>query len=146
MAQKKGNLRYGGLSDDLFAELQLHLLKEYEMSDANVFDRSPLDCLYYVTRVSRNIDIAEFRARAIRLLRRYSAIVFFPPYSLYLLEDGTRFADLKHQTEVASRMLVEAYECGLEDKILVYDHCRTIDENVCELFCFLERCSTSASQ
>jgi 8-oxo-dGTP pyrophosphatase MutT (NUDIX family)/predicted ATPase len=139
---KKGNLRYAGLSDNLFAELQLDLLKEYETSDANVFDRSPLDCLYYILKVGHCIDIAEFRERAIRLLRRYSAIMFFPSHSLYLLEDGTRVADLKHQTEVASRMLVQAYEYGLEGKILIYDHCRTIDENVCELFSFLAKRAT----
>jgi 8-oxo-dGTP pyrophosphatase MutT (NUDIX family)/predicted ATPase len=134
---RKGDLRYASLSDDLFAELQLHLLREYETSSANVFDRSPLDCLYYVSKVSHVLDIKEFRQRAIALLEKYAVIVFFPPYSLYLLDDGIRVADLKHQTEVSSRMLIEAYETGLQDKILIYDHCRTVDENVCELLAFL---------
>jgi 8-oxo-dGTP pyrophosphatase MutT (NUDIX family)/predicted ATPase len=139
----KGGLRYSALSAEHFVELQLHLLREYEISDANVFDRSPLDCIHYASRIAHLIDISDFRRRALYLLEEFAAIVFFPPYSLYLLDDGVRIADLKHQTEVSSRMFSEAYAVGLKDKLLVYDHGRTVEENACSLFKFLarEQCS-----
>jgi len=133
-----GDLRYSTLDRYQFRELQLHLLAEYETSNANIFDRCPLDSIYYASRVDDLLDSA-FRQRALKLLREYSAVFFFPPRSDYLIDDGVRIADLKHQTEVAARMLIDAYEAGLEDKIIIYDHCRSIDENLCELFSFIRK-------
>lgn len=136
---RNGNLRYAALSPVQFRDLQLYLLDEYERSSANVFDRCPLDSLYYAGTIDGLLD-DQFRTRSLQILKSYSAIVFFPPFSDYLLDDGVRIADLKHQAKVAARMLVKAYDHDLDQKILVYDHCRTMDENICELFAFL-RCA-----
>jgi 8-oxo-dGTP pyrophosphatase MutT (NUDIX family)/predicted ATPase len=141
-----GNLRYSSLSDEQIVRLQLHLLREYELSQANLFDRSPLDCLHYVSKVAHLIDIGDFRRRAIRLLDQYSAIVFFPPHSPYLVNDGIRIADLKHQTEVAARMFVQACDAGLREKLVVYDHAKTVEENVCQLFEFLAAAHSHSSR
>jgi 8-oxo-dGTP pyrophosphatase MutT (NUDIX family)/predicted ATPase len=135
---RNGNLRYASLSSKQFRELQLSLLDEYERSSANVFDRCPLDSLFYAGTVDGLLD-ENFKRRSLDILKSYSAIVFFPPYSDYLLDDGVRIADLKHQASVAANMLVRAYEYGVDGKILIYDHCRTMDENICELFAFLRR-------
>jgi 8-oxo-dGTP pyrophosphatase MutT (NUDIX family)/predicted ATPase len=135
---RKGNIRYGALTPHQFSDLQLSLLDEYERSTASVFDRCPLDSLYYASTID-GLLTDRFKSRALIILESYSAIVFFPPHSNYLLDDGVRVADLKHQAKVAAKMLVFAYDYGLDRKVLIYDHCRTLEENICELFAFLRR-------
>jgi ADP-ribose pyrophosphatase YjhB (NUDIX family)/predicted ATPase len=129
----KGGLKYSQLNDFQFMELQMHLLDEYEHSEANVFDRSPLDSLVYSRRVAHLLDLNGFRARALELLRGFSAIVFFPPYSPYLRSDGVRIADLVHQAEVSANICVEACNVGLRQKMMVYDHTKSIRENAHDL-------------
>jgi len=128
--EDKPQLTYSSIPPDQFAQLQLHLLECFEKSTATVWDRTPLDCLVYIYRASNHVDLDSFRKRARAILARIEVLVFFPAHSRYLLEDGVRVVDFKHQVGIASKMYAEAVSSNLEDKVYVYDHWIGQDENI----------------
>lgn len=132
-----GNPRYADLPADRFAELQYYLLDCFEKSGATVWDRTPLDAIVYARRVSDRIDFETFRSRARAILERLHVLVFFPAHSDFLINDGVRIPDFMHQFETASRMFIEALDLNMENKLFLFDHCLTSDENIAKLSAFV---------
>lgn len=127
---QNGGLLYSELNCKQHAALQEHLLAGYETSTASVFDRTPLDVITYSKRNVSSEDLGRLIVRAQRALLPFDAVVLFPAHSPFLVADGVRVADFETQMLIFTEMAVEAVQLGMREKLVVYDHSLTQEQNL----------------
>lgn len=129
------SLVYSKLTTADALELQRYCLDCCERSTAAVHDRTALDALVYASWMVPESELEPLRRRVPPLLARLDLLVFFPAYAGFLHDDGVRVSDLKHQAEIAAMMFLEAKAMGQLHKVIVYDHSRSMEQNLKTLEC-----------
>lgn len=127
------NLTYGNLTPEQALELQRYCLYLCDGAIESVLDRTTLDALVYASWMAPDSGVDEFRRYTPRSLTKLDLLVFFPAYSAFLMGDGVRISDFKHQTEISAMMFIQARSLGLLHKVLVYDHSKTMETNIVHL-------------
>lgn len=135
---ENGNLKYSELTKDQYSKLQLFLLDKFQNSDATIFDRTPLDAMAYLSIKDSNIDLNKFNKTAIECIERIDVIFLFPMFAPHIKDDGVRPTDLMHHLTIVCKILQFVHEFSLSDKLLVYDHSLSNEENASRLSEFME--------
>ena len=137
--QAKGIRRFSEISEAKYVELQKHLLRDMEKSDAQIFDRTPVDVIAHLRAMSNRKWFEQEYQFAKSTSEKIDLFLFFPFYSLFLEDDGYRIMDAAYQIEMGTSMISVLTDFGLRDRILVFEHHRPYEENLVILDSILGR-------
>jgi hypothetical protein len=118
------------MSQSDVARMQLHILEKYETSTCNIFDRTPIDAVFFAQRAGQALDQHDFERRAVRFARMLDLIVFFPYRSEYLLDDGVRLADPCYQLRCGGFILEKLIEHSLIETTVIFQHHMSPEQNI----------------
>lgn len=124
---------YWEMSPADVAEMQMYVLNDYESSSSNIYDRTPVDAVFFAQRAGQNLDQSEFEARAMRFAHTLDLIVFFPYRSEYLRDDGFRLPDPVYQLQCGGFILNKLIEHGLGDRTLIFQHHLSPEQSIEEI-------------
>ena len=119
------------LSDEAVGRLQLYLMQRFEAErDFSLYDRTPIDAVFYAQPAGDLIDVAALRERAFLWMERIDLIVLFPYRSELLMPDGFRDPDAMVQLMAQSGIVALLEEAGCLERVCVFEHHRSYRANL----------------